>query len=148
MVKAGMACVVLALMAGSAQAAVYKYTDEHGRVHYSDKPPHDEAKPMTLLKSQPAADAADLAERRERAGRLSQALEEEAEEAAVERKARESKAQDLNRRCQWARDQLDQMRGASGVYELDEKGQRRYYDAAQRARGEAELSATIARNCR
>lgn len=147
MVKVGMAAALLLLGLG-AQAAVYKYTDAQGRVHYSDKPPHDQARPMRLQKHQPSVDAAELAERRERAGRISQALEEEAEEAEAERKAREAKVKDLNRRCQWARDELAQLRQATGVYELDEKGRRRYLDAGERTRNEAELQAAIDRHCR
>ena len=147
MVKVGMAAV-LVLLGLAAEAAVNKYTDAQGQVHYTDKPPHEQAEPMRLQKSAPAADTAELAERRERAGRISQALEEEAVEAETARKAREARSRELQRRCQRARDELTQMRQASGVYELDEQGRRRYYDAAQRARGEAELNAAIERYCR
>lgn len=43
------ACLILLLtLAAPATAEVYRYVDEHGVVHYTDKPPSKDAKPASL----------------------------------------------------------------------------------------------------
>lgn len=44
------ALMLACLLAGAAHAGVYKWTDEHGKVHYSDTPPPRDAERLRLTR--------------------------------------------------------------------------------------------------
>ena len=97
-----------------ATAEIYRWEDEDGRIHYSDKPVGKDAESVKL-KSAPKADP-DQASRKEKQRRLLKLLEDD-RDAANRKKARE-KAEKARRKekCLAARKKLNQVRRASLLY--------------------------------
>jgi len=122
-----------------AQAEVYKWTDEHGRVHFSDKPPTENA-PEYQLRTPASADNTSPqesltdAERRARQRKLSDSLEadrREMEQAAVKRKEQQARRE---HNCKVARAELSASKKANLVYDYDQQGNRVYHSEAQKQR--------------
>ncbi|MEJ2464908.1 MAG: DUF4124 domain-containing protein [Candidatus Thiodiazotropha sp.] len=93
LVVAGLA----ALFTSALQAAVYQWTDEQGRTHYSDRPVHESAKQMKLRKTRPTTqNQAIPADRRKVRQRMLDVYEQERAEkreaAAEAKQAREERA--------------------------------------------------------
>lgn len=119
----------------SAQAEIYRWTDDMGRVHYGERPPGRDAVRLELpeSRSEPANVTAGETERRERQRRMLEAFEYErgrkAEQAAREadqRRRRQAACERL--RAQWRR-----LSYPGPIYFSEDGGGRRYLDDAQRA---------------
>lgn len=95
----------------AAPAAVYRWVDDSGQVHYSDTPPASRTDTVTFS----PGTAADAAERR---------AEAEAERSELARQAR----------CDAAREQFEQYRTAVRLVERDSQGNERELTADERAR--------------
>ncbi len=119
------------------QAEVYKWTDEHGRVHFSDRPPSEDT-PEYQLRT-PAAKASPVlpeslteAERRARQKKLSDSLQadrREKEQADARRKEQQAKRE---HNCMVARKQLSATKKYNKIFEYDQQGNRVYYDDAKK----------------
>lgn len=108
--KRGM--LVLMLLCGVAHAgAVYKWTDEKGRVHYSDKPVAS-AQKLDMGKKDPSIAA-------------SEASKPDDAEAAAARRAEA---------CQRKKDQLFTYENAASVTEIDSLGNKKEFNAEQKQR--------------
>lgn len=94
---------------------VYRWEDEHGRIHYGDHPPADGATRMEIPKA-PEADA-DMAHDRETQGKLLEVLEDD----RTERENRESdsgaEAQARRANCDRVRRQLEKVRSAGYLFQ-------------------------------
>jgi hypothetical protein len=131
----GLAIILLVFTTSYAVAAdVHRWTDEHGKVHFGDRPPAAGTETETVgttgeASSQQDGDAAATRERQAHyleGLRRERAQKEEAEaRAAAERKVR---AQN----CRVARGRLDTYRRASGIFTYNNKGERQYYDKKKR----------------
>lgn len=139
--------LVILFTAGPAGAAIYRYTDANGVVHYTDKPPSDSAQPITVRTTTPAPDP-EVAARRTRAAAVSSALDDEARIDADTKAKAEHRKKALARECARARDNLANFRNAGGVYTLDKNGDRVFMDAATRSAREREMQDAIAHHCR
>ncbi len=132
------------------QAQIYKWVDDNGQVHYSEKTPDKRyvAKEMHLRGSVPQAATITLQQRKQKRNHLLRAFDEE-------RKLRndaqaQKKQQEAYRRhnCILARDQLKNYQRAGALYNLDKKGKRIYLSGSQRSRAEANLKSKISRWCK
>jgi hypothetical protein len=143
---------VLGLMLGAAvqlQAAVYQWTDEQGRVHFSDRPTHEEAteKQIHTAPERPANQSLPDARKQKRQRMLDVYEHERAEKreaAAKEKQQREER----KRRCINARVRYENYNSAGYLYEMDENGKRTYLDEGQREGYIAKLKAEVERYCR
>lgn len=119
------------------QAEVYKWTDEQGRVHFSDKPPTEDT-PEYQLRSPDSAGSASPqesftdAERRARQKKLSDSLE--ADRRDKEQAETTHKQQQVRREhnCMLARAELTASKRANLVYDYDRQGNRVYYSEAKK----------------
>ncbi len=147
------AAPVIVLLAVAAAVPVYKWVDDDGRVHYSDRrPPGDgSAEPLELL---PAPSDAEVQSARERVAALESraraALDERA--AALERQRREeqlaeAERADRLRRCDFARRTLATLQIRRPVYRIDASGERVYLDDASRAAEVERTQRDIATSC-
>lgn len=119
------------------QAQVYKWTDEQGRVHYSDQPPGKDT-PQYQLRGPAAADApAGMTsqtdtERRHKQRKLMESLE--AERLEKEQAAAQQQQQQAVRaqKCQYAQAELRVSRNANLIYNYDANGNKVYLSEAQK----------------
>lgn len=119
------------------QAEIYKWTDEQGRVHFSDKPPGKDALQYQLRKpvspdSSSSPGSLSEAERRAKQRKLMESLEAdrfEKEQAAAKQKQQQAVRA---RNCQYARAELRASRDANLIYDYDSKGNKIYLSEAQK----------------
>jgi hypothetical protein len=133
--------------AGTAAADVYKYKDEKGNVHYTDKPPELPAERLNV-KSQ-RTDVVAVQERQaaeqERQAAASEQRQQTRSQAADKKAAAEFTAKDKAERCAKARERYDKYMNSQKLYEQDAKGERRYLssDELDAARASAKTSMDV-----
>jgi hypothetical protein len=139
--------VVLAAIVSPAMAEIYKWVDEQGRVHYSDKAVED-SEPMNVPSEKKQSSSASSVDRKQRRQRLLQAFEEDrATRKQQADEVRQKKAK-LSRQCVVAKDQLRGMQRSNRLYDLDKSGNRVYLSDEQRRKATARLSAEIKKHCK
>jgi hypothetical protein len=134
------------------QAEVYKWIDEQGRVHYSDRPPTEDA-PAYHLRTPTSADddsprsTPTDAERRARQKKLSDSLEadrREMEQAESKRKQQQAKRE---HNCKLARRDLNAAQRTNRIFDYDQQGNKVYYDEVQRQKFIAERRVAVSKWC-
>jgi Domain of unknown function (DUF4124) len=118
----------IAIVSGlNAQAEIYQWRDEAGRIQFGDKPPTSGAKPIQLKQApKPSAPAETAEARRARTQRLlnEYATERDEREAAL---AKEQAALIERRQaCVAARDRLYDLESSSVLYSRDSAGNKQY----------------------
>ena len=141
------ACLSL-FVAAPLPAAIYQWTDEHGRTHFSDRPDHQSAQPMALPKTAPPSGSPAIpVDRQKMRQRMLDVYEQERTEkreaAAKEKQTRAER----KRRCLNARGEYEDYSSAGSLYEYLDNGERRYLDRQQREQYMARLKAEIERYC-
>ena len=133
---------------------IHRWVDADGVVHFGDRPPPgvqaerlEQPSRTTSPATRQVARPLDEAARRERRRRLLRAFEEERRERALREAQAAQRAEQRRRACLQARDRLRRLRQATGVYRLDERGERVFLDREARARAEARAEAAVARYC-
>ncbi|MGH6636671.1 MAG: DUF4124 domain-containing protein [Gammaproteobacteria bacterium] len=110
--------------------AVYKWVDEHGKVHYGDRP-------LPGAQTVRLRDVPEVTpmpgEREEKRKRLLQVLEEQRQEKREAVEAQKKLKQERERNCNLARDRLRNYEQAGYIYEIDQKGNRVIYDEGKQA---------------
>ena len=136
-----------ALAAGTAAADVYKYKDEKGNIHYTDKPPELPAERLNV-KSQ-RTDVVAVQERsqaeQQQAAEASQQRDQARNQAADQKAAAELSAKDKAERCAKARERYDKYMNSQTLYQQDENGERRYLSSEEldSARASAKTSMEV-----
>jgi hypothetical protein len=143
-----LAACLAALISLPLQAEVYQWTDEEGRVHYSDRPAHESAQQMQLPKTQASSQTQSMpAERQQLRRRMLEVYEQERldkrEAAAQVKQQREER----RRQCYNARAQYENYSNAGSIYERQDNGERIYLDKQQREQYLAGLKAEVKRYC-
>ena len=135
---------------GSPQAIaeIYKWVDENGKVHFSDKPINDKSK-QVQMKRQPSEQ--EIQQAKERAARviqhqrkLNEIRSEEASEVQQANAKRDKLAAEL---CRNAKQEMKYMNGKYVNYTTNEKGERYYLTDQEKNELAAELEKVIAENC-
>ena len=136
------AVCLLAFAALPAVAALYKWTDENGRVVYGDTPPPG----VTATRVNPMVPPADPNAVQELAAKDQQLNKLQQERAEGEAKAQKAEADARAKldRCVQLRGRLQTLRGNTPLYKFDENGGKVYYDAAQRDQAIAETEKLLA----
>jgi len=135
--------ILLMLASTNTFAAISKWVDAQGRVHYSDQPPPPEAKAETLRSasdtegtagtsgvtatSAPAAPKT-IAEREAELKKAQQAKQEAADKAAQKQAAADA----LKASCATAQQNLRTLQDGIRMVEIDANGERSYLDDKQR----------------
>ena len=137
--KYGMVLSMIAIccLVSPLQAGVYKWTDEQGRVHYSDTPPNKDTPkyelhtPATADHASPGATLSEQ-ERRLKQRKLMDSLEADRLEKE-QAEARQKQQQAMRaRNCQYAQAELRASKQANLIYDYDAAGNRVYLNEAQR----------------
>lgn len=129
-------------------AEVYKWVDEHGQVHYGDRPRNvteaDDQKMDIVIDNTVAPIAEDRKERRQK---LIDAIDEENRQKQEAEQKQAAKQAKLTQQCLWARDTLKRYQRAGYLYDLDESGNRVALPDNVREAQIKELTEKINKNC-
>lgn len=139
------ACLSLALFSSLSSAEVYKWVDEHGKVHFGDRPPNrDSAEEIsnTLQELNVSTDysSPEMIQRMEQQQR-------EQQKQAYQRQAKQIKSyeSEVQNWCREAKTRLHNLQGRVRFY--DEAGNDVYVSESERKEREASLKAEIEKNC-
>jgi hypothetical protein len=135
------------LLAATAQGEVFKWTDEDGKVHYSDKPAKD-SEQLQIREAGDPGTGVSVEQREERRRKLLQAFEEDrAKKNEQEEKQKKIQAR-KQRDCVVAKDRLKNYEKSSRLYNLDNKGNRVILSDAERQVTIDRLRSQIEKHCR
>lgn len=141
-----LACALCAV-AGSAAAALYKWTDANGRVVYSDQPPTGNVKYEVVTGAPPPSNPNAA---KELAGKEVDFKKRQTEAAAAQTKADGERVAQAKKQetCERARSNIRQL-GAEQIQLVrhNEKGEIIVLDEATRRRERAEIEAWVKANC-
>lgn len=113
-------------------AEIYKWVDEDGRVHYGEKPPVEDASKVEI-KDSPRVDDS-LQQQSIDQQKLLQIYEEERNLKKEEKLKAEKEKAERKKQCQYLASELSDLKqGGMAFYDLDEKGERKYYSEAELA---------------
>jgi len=133
-------------------AGVYKWTDEHGKVHYGDKPNDADNSAQVKIKSAPKVDTDLRAKQLERQKKYLNALELDRaarEEARAKKKEQRAKVAQAEQDCNRLRNELvDYQRGGIVYYKLDAQGNRQFLSEAEIKQDIVDLQQRIKAECR
>ncbi|MCG8316342.1 MAG: DUF4124 domain-containing protein [Pseudomonadales bacterium] len=121
--------LIISLLAGNVAAEVYKWTDEQGKVHYGDRPPHQQAAEvldMPKVKSQKTPMISDQ-ERLRRQRKLVDALREERELKEKQKKEAAEKQKKQAAYCSKLHARVLDSERINRFYRYDEQGERQYF---------------------
>ena len=130
-------------------AAIYKWTDENGKVYYSDKPPPAGQAEELEVDSEPSAATRGLSDeqRRQKQQRLLDAFaKERADKASAQDKA-DKEAEELNIWCARAKDELRQLNEATYLYNYDETGEKVIFSDEAREQATRDQEKKISKYC-
>tara|TARA_B100001123_G_C14908137_1_gene866645 strand:- start:195 stop:677 length:483 start_codon:yes stop_codon:yes gene_type:complete len=130
-------------------ATIYKWTDENGKVHYSDQPPAAVKAEEMDVDSEPSATTNGLTDeqRQQKQKRLLDAFaKERADKKAAEEKVSKA-AEERKIWCARAREELRQLKEATYLYDYDQTGEMVIYSKEAREKATQEQAARIDKNC-
>lgn len=140
------------LLTTAQAASVYKWVDEDGNVHYSQDPQHRSAKEMKVQTSPASESAEDASTEAEDTQSTSKskgdddtAKQEQAKKQQQEQAA--TQAEQKKKNCQIAMKRRATIAAGGRLYEVDEKGERHYWNDAEREAKLAEAEQQVADWC-
>jgi len=137
---------VLLVFTTQAFAEVYKWVDEHGRVHYGDKPASDNAEQVTIKKGSTTDPLA--LEREEKRRKLLDIYQEDRSKKKSDRAAQIERKKQRQANCAQAKEKLDKMRRASYLYKDDDGSEnRQILTDSERGRAEREWQQAVKKWC-
>ncbi|MDJ0806177.1 MAG: DUF4124 domain-containing protein [Gammaproteobacteria bacterium] len=146
--KSSISILLLMFSGLLAAAEVYKWTDEQGRVHFSDRPLDEKSEQVQVTPS-PQLNQSPLeqAEREKRRQRLLEVYREDRAKQQAQAAKRKHAKLEKQQKCRNAKRRHDRFNHAGGIYDENEQGERRYLNQQERARFMTELQAEIERWC-
>jgi len=146
---AGVAVVLAWLAPWVAGAEIFKWTDENGKVHYSDAAPR-EGEAETIQAPPPPSDSAVLQSRNRLDGLSEQAAKWDQEREAEKRaKQTASREKDVRKQlCRQAEGQLRTLEIRSVLYYVDEQGKKIYLTDEERAARLEQVRKAVKDSCR
>ena len=140
---AGLVCAVV--FAPASADEIYRWVDEHGRVHFGDQPP--ESAERVELAPAPAGDP-QLQLRRERGELLLDVMEEDRRRRNAEQRADAQADADRRSKCETARRRASQAADANFIVRpTGDPDSPHYLDEAERQQFEQRIQAEIRRYC-
>lgn len=150
--------ILLMLSSASAFAALNKWVDEDGKVHYSDQPPPANVKSKVLRSTggapEPAAGditaasappaAKTIAEREAELKKAQQARKEAADKAALKQEEEEA----IKANCLANQQNLRALQEGMRIVDVDASGERSYVDDEERQRRIVKAQEGIAKWCK
>ena len=133
----------------AANAGVYKWVDENGKVHYGDQPKASQPTvEMNVDDTTPAPSFSDDdLSREEKRERLLQSMEEDRLEKQEKRDRQKAENERSRQKCNQYRDRMRHYERANSLYKLDKDGNRVYMSDSERASATKSLNAKINKYC-
>ena len=135
------------------RAEIYKWVDEDGNVHFGDRAGHGEAVELTIKGEEDKKTSYEDSggkgfAREEKRQRILDAMNEDREER--EKLKEDERIQQKNKKIQCAqlRDKMRRLKTATGLYNLDENGNRIFLSNKDRGKSEGNLKKVIDKHCR
>lgn len=128
MTKQALALALMLVTAGSVHAGqIYKWTDEDGNVHFTDKPVGEDAErvPIRSQRTDPARVEATVRARQEAAAKREEE-ENTAQAAGPTAEELQAQAEERAKKCQTYRNRLQRFVQSRRIYREDENGERVY----------------------
>jgi hypothetical protein len=143
---------LLILTSTNAFAAISKWVDSNGKVHYSDQPPPPDAKPQTLrsfVDTQNSASSSVAAPKTvsEREADLKK-VQKDKNEAADKSAQKQAAAEAQQASCAAAQQNMRALQEGVRMFEIDAKGERSYLDDKQREQRIAKAQKDISTYCK
>lgn len=142
---------VVGLMTVSVNAAeVYKWRDQSGRLHFSDKPPPEgvaKADKIVINADAPVPEYSETKERTAEMQKAANAMAGDSQARANLRSEKQKKANDLAAKCAQARNAYDDLQRATGVTVKDENGEVRQLSDEHLVAARQKLQDMIRQSC-
>ncbi len=119
-------------VASLSNAGVYKWVDEHGQVHFGDRPATDTK--AEKVDVSPATSGSISSERKAKRDRLLKVFEEDRNDKKQEQKSFSQKKAERKARCEKARADLNEYQNAGYLYQMDEQGEQVILDDTAHAK--------------
>lgn len=142
--------LMLALASPSAfSAKVYKWVDKDGNVHYGAQKPNTSAQEMRIKVNEPAPEEEPTATESKAKGK-SESKEEKVKVSSEEEAREVEKKNEAIRKknCNIAKKRLASINAGGRLYEVNEKGERKFWDDATKAGKRAQAEAQVAEWCK
>ena len=142
-------CVTLCCHSTRSLAEVYRWVDENGKVHFSDKKPQDQTKQVEAVdvKAPPVIDNPELHQTMEQNRERFKALDAEREMKAKQEAKENAEKQRNKKMCGYMRRKLAAMEKSSYVYTYNKNGERVIQNDATRDKAIKDAKKFINKNC-
>lgn len=140
--------IFMLLLTSLVEAAVYKWVDEQGRVHYGDKPTSDNASEVKIKEQNEPELSADSIRRHDKQQRFLRAREEDRKEKKQAHAKEKREKIEAKRKCTQARKSYDKYSHASTIYVKGKSGEREHLSFKEREAYEKSLAAKVKKWCK
>jgi len=137
--------VGLALAFGGMAAEIYRWTDEHGKVQFGDRPGGAGASTIKLAPSRPGTAAAH--DQNQRTERLLQEFAGERAQLAADRQRARELADKRSEGCRQAKIEAAELNEAGYLYDRREDGSKQILSEAELLKARASAQAAVSRLC-
>lgn len=150
--KLFLSIIFLLVLEPVSATSVYRWVDEDGHVHFSSRPADNNAEEIVIKNRNSNSvdsdrDSESDEERAEKQKRFLNALDEENKSLKEQKQKKQQQAEQDERRCYAARDQLKRAENAGALYDLDEKGDRVLLNKEQYEQAIAQARARVDKWC-
>lgn len=139
--------LVLVMMSNTVTAGVYKWTDENGQVHYSERPP-EESGQVERVAIDPAPKSSD--EGKERLNQYKNDLDtmmKEKDKEKAQQDAEKNQNEIKKKNCESARNRLKQLNAHAKIFYKDDSGKENYMDEKQRSEEKQKAQSRVDKWC-
>lgn len=116
-----------------AMAEVYRWTDEHGRVQFGDRPVTDSASEVQIKQPKTKVPAKDAVDRKQKANQFLRARELDRIEKQQKQQQAQREEAKRQQNCKKAKLELRKLQQARLLYTKDKSGKKHYITDAERA---------------
>ncbi|MES9939770.1 MAG: DUF4124 domain-containing protein [Candidatus Thiodiazotropha sp. 6PLUC2] len=130
-------------------AGVYKWTDEQGRVHFSDRPVSESSTEVKIRPAPSNSSSNEIPEKRQQ--KMKRMLDSYQEDRSNKKEARQKAKKEKEKRkakCIYAKDRYKSHNRARGIYNFKKDGERSYMSDAERQSHMKQLKADVDRWCK
>ena len=145
-------CSLAIMLSLSAPAKIYKWVDENGKTHYSDKP-FDDKSQLVEMKREPTN--AEISKAKKRANALIQhqnkvldMAEEDANQKQIADAKKEKDTAELINNCNAAKTEIRMLGRGFRSYTEDKDGKRHYLSDQEKTESITKLQKQVDQNCR